>query len=268
MKVLRKIDFPVPKRITDSDFDEICGTFNVSRSHQLRLKDRLDDLVDAFAKWMSDERARARRRPTRASDGEQLERALAHVRKAGAKIEKLGAAGQLAVRSVSVSIAPMLSAKWLSEVFSDDELAPYPSALPLHTGSRSPEHVSDREDMYFIEEVSLAARFQFVERRAKLTTKVVLTEIEKALTAALQSFELQPEALGGRESLKSRKYLIRNLAVIWEGLDKTVSGSANSEFTEFCEAFAASVGWPTEGMAAAVPKEISYLRNRIKKRGR
>jgi hypothetical protein len=264
MMVLRSADFRVPIKITDLDFDEICGTFKIPSSHRSEVKERLDALVRDFGEKMTGET----RQPARKSDRKRLENALSYVKKAAAQADKLGQSGRLAMRTISGSVAPMLSAKWLNEQFFDDDFVPQKSPLPSSSGTRPPEHRPARTEEYFIEENSLEARFEFVQQRPEKTTRTVLKEIEKALARALRSFDLQPQSSGGREPLTYRKYLVMNLAEIWTFSRGKVSGSAGSDFTHFCGVVAESIGWPTDGMESAVPKAIKDWRNLDQKRRR
>jgi hypothetical protein len=264
MMVLRSANFRSPKKITDSDFDEICGTSKILSSHRLDMKKRLDALVEAFGESMRE----TRRQPARKPDRKRLERALSYVEKAAAQTDKLGPSGRLAMRTISDSVAPMLSAQWLNEKFSDDDFAPQRSQLPSTTGLRSPYHTPLRSQEYFIEEKSLEARFEFVQQRPVRTTSAVLREIKKGLATALRSLDLQPRSRGGREPLTYRHYLIMNLAEIWISFGRKVSTSAKSEFTTFCETVAEPMGWPTDGMSAAIPVAVRDWRNRAQKYGR
>src|ERR1700674_1310633 len=99
--------------ISYADFDEICGTLKIPSSRRSDTKRRLDTLVEAFGESMRE----TRRQPARKSDRKQLESALSYVEKAAAQTDKLGPSGHLAMRTISDSVAPMLSAQWLNEKF-------------------------------------------------------------------------------------------------------------------------------------------------------
>jgi hypothetical protein len=152
----------------------------------------------------------------------------------------------------------------LNKKFSDDGYTPQRSRLPSDSGPRR----SLRAPLYFIEEKSLGARFEFVQQRPIKTTVAVLKEIKKGLETALQSLDLQPGSKGGRKPLTYRHYLVINLAEIWITLGRKVSTSATSDFTVFCEGVAELIGWPTDGMSAAIPDAVTDWVHRIRKRRR
>jgi hypothetical protein len=262
-KVLRNADFPVPK-LTDSEFDELCKTLKISSSHLSDMKRRLDELVRTFGEWMTGDR----RQPDRTSDRKRLEDALLYAENAAARIDQLGPSGGRAIRTISDSIAPMLAAQWLNEKFSDDDYTPQRSRLPSTDGPRPSLRAPLRGPKYFIEEESLRARFEFVQRCPIKTTVVVLKEIKKGLETALRSLDLQPGSKGGRKPLTYRHYLVINLAEIWDTLERNVSTSATSEFTVFCEGVAESIGWPTDGMSAAIPDAVTDWLHLTRKRRR
>jgi hypothetical protein len=255
--VLRSADFRAPKKITQSDFDELCKRFKIPSSHRSDTKRRLDELVRAFGEWMTNERLQ----PDRKSDRERLKNALSNLEKAATQIDHLGPSGRRAIQAISDSVAPMLAAQWLNEQFPDDDYAPQRSRLPLTTGLRPPLHTPLRGRKYFIEEESLGARHEFVQQRPVRTTSAMLGEIKKGLVTALLSLDLQPGAKGGRGPLTYRRYLIINLAEIWETCGNQIPTSNTSDFTDFCDGVAASIGWPIDGMSAAIPKVIKKWRN-------
>ena len=47
-KVIRAADLPPPHRVSDEHFDVICITFKVERSDRQALRQRLDEIADAF----------------------------------------------------------------------------------------------------------------------------------------------------------------------------------------------------------------------------
>jgi hypothetical protein len=224
MVKLRDADFRVPKTIADSDFDEIFATSHIPPSHRSGTKKALDALVSEFG-----ERMKAKKRqPSRKSDQNQLKKALLYVEKAAARIDKLGPSGQLAMRRISRTVAPMLSAQWLHETFFDDDLVPQKSPLTPDSGLREPSHNPLRSQEYFVEEKSLEARLEFVQHRPVRTTSTVLREVKNGLAIARLSFAHQPRAKGGQEPLMARHLLIVELAMIWTNLGRNVSTTATS----------------------------------------
>jgi hypothetical protein len=253
-KILRSADFPVPKQITDSDFHALCELYKISSTHRSDTKRRLDKLVRGFGEWMTGDR----RQPDRTSDRKRLEDAILYAEKTAAQIDQLGPSGRRAIRAISDLVAPMLAAQWLNEKFPDDGYTPQRSRLPSTSG---PRRTPLRGPEYFIEEESLGARFEFVQQSPIKTTVAVLKEIKKGLETALRSLDLQPGSKGGRIPLTYRHYLVINLAEIWTKLGRKALTSPTSDFAAFCEGVAESIGWPTDGMSAAIPDAVKHWRN-------
>ena len=259
---LRAEDFNIPKMISDEDFDLLCKNSHIDPS--LNTKRRLDDLVTAFIDLMSNERPRSF-----ASDRKRLSDARSYIKKATAVISKLGPLGGTALTSISPFIAPMLAAHWMNERFPGDDYAPQKSWVPPEDARlRPPTHQPSRARMYFIEEESLNARVEFVYRRPAQSVSAALDEIERGFVATLRALDLQPGARGGQKPLAYRHYLIINLAEIWHDMGKQVSPTENSEFITFCTGVAGLIGWPEEGMGAAIPKATKDWRNLPQKQRR
>jgi hypothetical protein len=263
-KPLREANFPAPEKISSPDFDELCETFKISTLHRTTTKKWLDELVTEFDAWMRGEKLQ----PDRASDRDRLETALAKMKTAVDRIDKLGPSGRRATRVISASLAPMLAALWIHEKFPDDELTPQRSKLPPAQGSRTSIRTPQRGLEYFIEEKSIGARMEFVERRSVETIVAALNEIIEGLERSRRSLDLQPGSKGGRRPLTYRRYLIINLAEIWRNLGHMISTSANSPFAGFCEAVAVSIGWPADGMSSDIPKAVKDWRNLLGKNRR
>jgi hypothetical protein len=257
--VLRSKDFPLPKKISDEDFDLLCKTYSVQQSKD--MKRRLDELVNGLADWMREEQPQPR-----GIDRKVLRNVLSKIGRAATQIKKLGLAGRAALTSISPFLAPMLAAQWINERFPDDVPVPQSWAPPENAGFRGPIRQPMRARKYFIEEQSRAARFEFVRRRSAQTLSSALKEIESGLGAALRSLDLQPGSRGGRSPLTYRHYLIINLAEMWDSIGKRVSAGPRSDFPAFCISVAENIGWPDEGMAAAVGKAVPVWRNLSKKK--
>jgi len=259
---LRAEDFKIPKMISDEDFNLLCKNSNIDPS--LNTKRRLDGLVKAFIDLMCNERPRSF-----ASDRKRLSDARSYIKKATAVISKLGPPGGTALTSISPFIAPMLAAHWMNERFSADAYAPQKSWVPSEdAGLRPPMRPPHGARMYFVEEESLQARLEFVYRRPAQTVGAALNDLEKGLVAALRALDLLPGARGGQKPLVYRHDLIVNLAEIWDDMGKQVSSTENSEFISFCTGVAVLIGWPEEGMGAAIPKAIKDWRNLCQKQRR
>jgi hypothetical protein len=256
-KRLTDVDFAIPRQITDEGFSLLCVTYDFPKQDQPDLRTFLDELVREFGIAMDYER----RQPDRPFDRDRLEKALESAGSIAKLIEKLGPHGRRATRAFSKSFSPMLSAQWLNENFVDDAYAPQRSRLPTNSGGRSPEHRPERDSEYFIEEESLRARLEFVEHRPVETFIALFREIQRGLKEALRSLALQPRSRGGQKPLVYRSDLIVNLAEIWTALGRNVVTSTTSDFAAFCEQVAVSIGWPDQGMAAAIPDAVKNWRN-------
>jgi hypothetical protein len=255
-KVIRVDELAIPVNIASRDFAELCETFHIPSSQRRGAKSRLDELVTEVSNWMTTER----QHPHRSSDRDRLEEVLEHVREAAAALERLGPSGRLASKAIASFVAPMLAAQWLSVSFPDDDYAPQRSPLPSE-GWRQPLRSPMRASKYFIEELSSEARFQFVSHRVVKTAAAVLKTIEEGIVEARQALDRQRGSRGGRKPLMYRHFLILNLAEMWGDIGKQVSTGAKSDFAAFCETVAVSIGWPDEGIGAAVPKAIREWRN-------
>ena len=71
---------------------------------------------------------------------------------------------------------------------------------------------------------------------------------------ALRVLDLRPGSRGGRKPLRYRHFLIMNLAEMWSELGKGISTGPGSDFAAFCEVIAEYIGWPSDGMSAAIQR--------------
>jgi hypothetical protein len=255
-KVIRADELAIPKIITSQVFDEICGIFHISYTQRVNVKARLDAIVIEFADWMT----RERREPGRSSDLELLQEVFEHVSAAAAILNacvepsvpsRLGPSGRLAFKAIEEIVAPMLAAKWMSDEFLNDDFAPRRTPFPRE--GRQPLRPPPRGSEYFIEEVSLQARREFVSRRPVETGVAVLKTLGGGLDRVITVLKKQPGSRGGRKPIIYRHFLIINLAELWADLGKEVSTGLKSDFAAFCEDVATSIGWPDHGVVAAIP---------------
>jgi hypothetical protein len=93
-------------------------------------------------------------------------------------------------------------------------------------------------------------------------TSATLATIEEGLRQSLQEIKRQPGSRGGRKPIKFRRYLLKNLILVWTGLGRDVSFGPKSDFTTFSEAVTELIGWPTSGIEADIPRAFNDLRNR------
>ena len=257
-KRLRNKDFPNPKRVSDDYWLSICATGQIAITDRQRLRGRIDDLVDAVATWMRNERIR----PDTKSDRERVKEALSRIQVAMATIKRLGPIGRAELKAISPFLAPMLAAQWMSARFPDDDWAPRKSTVPADTsGLRPPLREPIRGQEYFIEEYSLEARLHFVSHAPVQTTIAILKDIEKGLTNVVRGFNFRPRARGGQNPLQFRHDLLINLIEMWSEIGKPVSSGPNSPCVSFCEFVADAIGWPTGGLSSAMPDAVKHWRH-------
>jgi len=257
--VLRAVDFKKPRKISVEDFEALCGDLHIAASHRQALKARLDELVT----WLVEQITESTLQPDRRSDRDRIMAALNNIVKARKSLKRLGPSGDLALRSIASSLAPMLSAQWISERFPNDAYAPEKTSPPnegrmrTREPTRQPVHASK----YFIEEHSMQARLYFVARRSAKAATTALETIEEGLDKAKTAIENQPGSRGGRRALAPRFWLIINLADAWTDFGGSISVGPKSVFVLFCEMIACSIGWPTEGLYSAIPGAVKHWRN-------
>ena len=255
-KRLRRENFPIPNKIGNANWVELCETFHIPSECRGTLRVRLNELVDALAIWMSSDRTL----PDRKSDREKVKEILSCIKAAAAQTAKLGPAGHLASKAISPFAAPMLAAQWMNESFLDDDDTPRRSAQEDSSGLRPPRD-SIRAPTYFIEELSHQARFEFVHKRPVETIVAALQQIAAGLGEVLRAFDLQPSSRGGQEPLLYRHYAIIHLIEIWNEIGKEPSSGPTSACTAFCESVVVAMGWPTEGLSSAMPDAVKHWRH-------
>ena len=249
--VVRATDIGPPKPISDSDFVEICSTFEVSLGGQAALRARLDRLVEKFASEVKN----ARHKPSPKRDAQDIKSALTDIQKARSKFRARGPAARIALNAMAPWVGPMVSARWLRHHFPADALVPKPKDPPGPRGDRR----RWLGEQYDIEDLSLKERKGFVGDHPVETIGALLHDVEQGLNDALRSLRFFQK--GGRKPLTFRLYFLANLACIWCELGNPVSGGPTSQFVAFCEAVSEAIHWPTEGVASAIPDAIKLWRN-------
>ena len=106
----------------------------------------------------------------------------------------------------------------------------------------------------------LKARADFIGRETVPVLSALLGEIEIVLKIARGMIPLLPGGKGGRLPLTHRGHMIANLAQCWRSLGRRPTSGPNSSFTAFSEAVFEAIGWPTDGVQAAVPDALMLLR--------
>jgi hypothetical protein len=248
--VVRADDLLPPRRIGDEDFETICRTFGIVGERREQAREFLDQCVSAFAKAISNSRSL----PSRKTDRHNIERALREIQNAARWLNQAtGPTARLALRIGGRRIGPLVSAAWLRRRFPDDEMTPAAYFWPHEDRSgRSPA----REPPYPIDvdDLSRDERTRFARRRARDVIAAILTEIIEALYDARRDIVEMPD---GRKPLEYRKYLMAGLAELWHRLGKRPTSGTNSKFGGFCESVFDALGWPTEGVNAALSDAIA-----------
>ena len=85
----------------------------------------------------------------------------------------------------------------------------------------------------------------------------VLAELARGLDDARRRIVELPD---GRKPLELREYLMAALAQLWHQLGKTPTAGMRSKFGQFCENVFDAVGWPTDGVNAALSDAIATWR--------
>jgi len=247
-KPLQPADFPHPKQLSQEKVTEICAGLGISDRHAAELKDYLDDLVDYVHELMSQEKAANRK-----GDRARILKMLDRIKDIRDEPQDLRIDGRLAVRSSAERLADILSGYWIEYHFPGDA----PSRRRLG-GYRPPtrEPVRGRTaDVTYL-------NYRFIRNRAPETLNALLRDLESALASALTSLDSHPRARGGRQPLTYRYNVILNLANIWHRIGKKVVGTPKSNFVAFCHFIFEAIGWPTNGLDAAIPDAINNWRNR------
>jgi hypothetical protein len=243
--------------MTDSYLEAICEARGIADGQRKFFKSEIQKIVLGIAQLMIEDQ----RTPSRNADFERLKSINSQLKAIIQDVSKMGPKGVFALRSISGFIGPMLSARWINHQFPEDDWAPAKSRVSddmaagrLRPNIRQP--LRGRE--YFIDELSLEARYEFVRHRAKNALLTVLGEIERGTGAALSVMKSDKEARGGA-ALTYRRLLIVNLAILWSTVGKRTATSSNSEFAVFCESICEGVGWPQGGVAYDVPRALKLL---------
>jgi hypothetical protein len=106
-------------------------------------------------------------------------------------------------------------------------------------------------------ELPLADRIAFMERRSGAAIAALLDDIAAALDDGRRAIVQLPD---GRRPLQRRAYLLAALAELWRRLGRRPTTGDTSKFGDFAEAVIEAIGWPTEGVNAALPEAIALSR--------
>ena len=246
--VTRAETLPIPKRISDSDFDEICESFKISPK---KNRDFLRAVVDGATAGAAEFLMQQRSRPHRRTDHKLVKDTASALEEVRQWLDRLGPEGKEALREFEHFLSPLVSARWLHQQFPNDNLALRIAGL-----------AADFEDRCLVQ------RRMFIWNRPSLAVNAVLAELGRGLNATLLRLESRAGAKGGRKPLFARHIMILSLVRFWELIGKKISTGPKSEFVKFVEAVLVSIGWPESGIPDAVADAVKDRRNRAQKKTR
>jgi hypothetical protein len=235
---------PIPERISDSDFDEICESFKISPNKRERLRALIDGARAGVAEFMTQQRSQ----PHRRNERKLVASATSALKKARQRLDRLGPEGKEALRSFDDFLSPLVSTRWLHQRFPNDSLAPKIAGLAADFDDRS-----------------LEQRSLFIWNRPSLAVNAVLAALDQGLNATLSALQSGPGAKGGRKPLIARDVMILSLVRAWGLIGRRISTGPKSEFVEFVEAILVSIGWSGSGIPDAVADAVKDWRNRAQK---
>jgi hypothetical protein len=109
-------DPPVPKLISNPDFNEICKTFKIPVDKRNLLRQMVDGSVTAVAEAIIKERSQ----PHRRDDRKRGQTAIGALKKAQRQLKRLGPLGHDALIGYEHFLGPMVSAGWLRQQLPGD----------------------------------------------------------------------------------------------------------------------------------------------------
>jgi hypothetical protein len=247
--VVRAAALPPPRRINDESFSNICHDFGIVERRHQEVRVFLDDCATAFAEVIRTRQGL----PTRRDDRLNIERAARDIRNASRLLNQAkGPAARSRLRAAGTRIGPLVSAPWLRWKFPNDPNAP-PPRYWNDSSARSPVSGLPID----VEDISLYDRISFATRRSHDVIAAVLAELAQALDDARQRIVELPD---GRKPLETRNYLMAALAQLWGRLGRRPTPGRRSNFGQFCEDIFIAIGWPAQGVNAALPDAIAMWR--------
>jgi hypothetical protein len=115
---------------------------------------------------------------------------------------------------------------------------------------RTPIRSPQPSGPFYIEQETEQARYYFTKFRGPPTAEKMLFELESALAATLS----QPAVERGRKEIFSRRLVLLNLVRFWQ--QQLRRHNTSSDLSEFCTRVFEYIGWPTEGLDAALAKVL------------
>jgi len=240
---------PLPKRISDSDFEELVTPANSKPSpweiplvHAPSAKIRLNNIVDHIAANMRHPA------PKRKAVRSAIQYAVKALGKARELLGEIPTGDRELARLDTLMIATIVNDQWLCE-FSGGEFQPRRGHDP------GPE---------------LGWREIYIEKEQwglEIATALV-GQIEAALVPSLE-WTTKINKLGGREAFPYREFLVNNLFSMWEDWGRSPITGPRSDFVAFCGHVFDGVGWDSKGVQTLVSRVFSKRKaKRAKGRGR
>jgi hypothetical protein len=186
-------------------------------------------------------------RTNRQRDRDRIIKMRERIDAAQAKLKSLGIDGKLGVRSAAARLAEILSGNWLRYHFPGD--AP---SRPMRAVRRSPRE-PDPDETH--------SNYQFIRYRAPEILNALLRDLDAVLASALTSLASDPRARGGQQPLTYRHNVLVNLCEIWDRIGEDVVTTLKSNFVDFCHFTVEAMGWPTDGLDAAISPAAKDWRN-------
>jgi hypothetical protein len=253
-RIVRAADLNSPRIISDCDFCTICALCNIPLAQQSMVREFLGEVVTAFGGAIANRSAE----PTRQDDRRAMERAIKGIRRAKYWLRRnTGSAGARGLHVAGRNIAPALSAAWMRARFPHESDTPAPLYWPPDDRSDGRQHARLPARPADVDELSLDQRIDFMQQHAREGLLALLHAIAAALEDGRRAIVRLPD---GRKPLTYRTYLLAALAELWHRLGRRPTAGARSKFGAFCEAVCEAIGWPTEGVNAAVPRAIKDWR--------
>jgi hypothetical protein len=254
-KVVRAAELLPPRRISNEDFAAICKTSDIAREMRAAARDFLDDAVNGFAEAITNAEALPSRKPDRLA----IERAIADLRSAQHRLKRrTGPAGAMGSRVAGRHIAPALSVSWMRRHFPGDSATPNPIYWPPdERGGRDPFGGREPSRPIDTDALSEQQRIEFMATRGSAAIAALLGDIVDALDSGRRAIVQLPD---GRKPLENRAYMLAALAELWHRLGRRPATGINSQFGSFSETVFEAIGWPTDGVNAALRDAIKLWR--------
>jgi hypothetical protein len=258
-KVVTTAEFGPPRLIGDDDFEAICRTSSIAAVEHSEVREFLDETIRAFAEMIVADRAL----PDRQADRLAIAGAIKALERAQDCLKRpVGRAGQFGLRVAGRAAAPTISGAWMRERFPDDPAKPHPVLWPPDDRSGRGPPWAMPERPIDADALSLSHRIAFMGQRAGAAIPALLDDIAAALDNGRRAIVLLPD---GRKPLEHRACMLAGLAELWYRLGRQPTSGINSEFGAFAEGVFEAIGWPTEGVNAALPDAINLWHSRYRR---